>query len=105
MCSGTLGFIIYLHNTDPDGESLAARPMKTEPFFCGSVQHDPLPCANAAGLPAHHTHTHTHTRTHKLASSPRGLCCGGKSSESDIIIPRPLSNITEKSGNVVPGNK
>ena len=106
VCRNVLEFLIDLNNTDPDGESLKTRPMKTAPLFCGSVQHDPLPCANAAGLNARHKHTHTHALTHPLASSPQALCCGGNSVDSDIIIPRPLSNITEKqSGNVVTGNK
>lgn len=47
----------------------------------------------------------SHTHTHPLSSSPQALCCGGNSADSDIIIPRPLSNITEEAGNVVQGNE
>lgn len=91
-------FTADLNNTDPDGESLKTRPMKTAPLLCGSVQHGPLPRANAAGLTSRHKLTHTHS-----PHLHRPSACGN-SVDGDIIIPRPLTNITEQSGNVVPGN-
>lgn len=72
-------FIIDLNNTDPDGESLKTRPMKTEPcllWFC-STRPSSL-CKRSL--------TARHTLTHPLASSPQALCCGGNSAGSDIIV-------------------
>lgn len=43
-----------------------------------------------------------HTHTHTLTSSLQASCCGGNSADGDIIIPRPLSNMREKGGNLVP---
>lgn len=50
------------------------------------------------------SHPLSHSHAHKHTSSPQALCCGGNSAGSDIIMPRPLSNVTERSGNVILGN-
>lgn len=100
MCTCVKEFIIDLNNTEPDGESLKTRPIKTAPVFSGCVQNDPHSCANAAGLTACHK-----THTHPLTSPPQALCCGESSVDNDIIRPRPMSNITQKSGKAVWDNK
>lgn len=100
VCVHVQEYIITL-NTDPDGESPKTEPMKnsTSVFVVlFSTTRFPVQTHLVWSHPLSHSHAHKHT------SSPQALCCGGNSAGSDIIMPRPLSNVTERSGNVILGN-
>lgn len=100
-CVCVLEFTVDLNNTDSDCESLKTGPMKKAPLVCCSVQHDPLPRTNT--LTAHPKHCLSLVHLH--VAPPQALCCGRNSGDSDIIIPRPMSNMTVKSGYDVLGNR
>lgn len=72
VCRIMLELIIDLNNTDPDGESLKTRPMKTAPLFCVVLSNRNLFPVQMQLVRLHvtnpptHTPTQAHTHTHTL---------------------------------------
>ncbi|TNN74506.1 hypothetical protein EYF80_015286 [Liparis tanakae] len=89
-------FIIDLNNAGPDSESLKIRPMKAASLSLVAVLDTELfPVRAQTVLTARHKPARAHSLQLRRPSA-----VVENSVDGDIIIPRPLGNITEKMGNV-----